>query len=154
MGWSGGEDAPNPPHIPVVISSPIDFNPANNPVYETLGCTGDMLGRSAPTMMDLECMIAKNGESFELLEKLADGWRHIGNHLGIDYKKLNAIASGQSQNEDRLREVFSVWLEEAEQLPHKEHYPLSWNGLRTLISNSKHPEVATDYFNFLENNSF
>ena len=50
--------------------------------------------------------------------------------------------------------VFKHWLENAAGLPHHARYPLSWQGLNTLLEDIGKMEVAKQYFELLENVSF
>ena len=50
--------------------------------------------------------------------------------------------------------VFKLWMENAVGLAHHTRYPLSWQGLNTLLEDIGKREVAKQYFEFLENMSF
>ncbi len=90
------------------------------------------------------------GEKFELTKLIGTNWLKIGSTLGLEPDTLDSIMNQHSNNQGRLREVLLTWLDRASGLPHSEDYPLSWQGLGTLLDDSGKEEVASQYFSFLD----
>ena len=91
---------------------------------------------------------------FNLAHHISCYWKKIGLKLGMEYNQLEDIERNRYDDEERLMRVFSHWLENAAGLPHHACYPLSWQGLNTLLEDIGKMEVAKQYFEFLENVSF
>ena len=102
-------------------------------------------------MSDLLFLKNKNDEKFRLAERISSKWETIGLILGIEYGMLEAINKDHSRSEDKLRKVFSIWLENAGNLPKHGEYPYTWKGLKNLLEDIGVTEVSKAYFKFLEN---
>ena len=93
----------------------------------------------------------KNGtERFKLSETLSSRWQKIGIVLGIENNRIRDIDNEYRQTEEKYREILSIWLNEASNLPNSDDYPLSWEGLKTLLEDISMCEVAKQYFSFLD----
>ena len=90
------------------------------------------------------------GKSFNLADRVSGSWKMIGLRLGIEPDVLHSIEHNRVDDSDRLWNVLSRWLENAAGLPHCADYPLSWQGLNTLLEDIGKPEVAKQYFEFLD----
>ena len=112
----------------------------------------EYLGRKEPRLEDL-CTAVINREAgtrFNLADRIIASWRTIGLRLGLQLDVLDSIESNRVDNAKRLLRVFGQWLENASQLPHHHDYPLSWQGLNTLLEDIGKLEVARQYFEFLD----
>ena len=89
-------------------------------------------------------------ESFRLLDRVESHWKAIGEVLGLEHVKLEAIKNGKDKDSERIVAVFTIWMENACELPRSKYYPLSWQGLRTLLYDAEVAEIANQYFEFLE----
>ena len=112
----------------------------------------EYFGREAPTMEELCVAVIDHptGKRFNLSNHISDSWKIIGLTLGMESGLLNSIGRNRYDDAERLMTVFSRWLENAAGLPHHAHYPLSWQGLNTLLEGIGKVEVAKQYFEFLE----
>jgi hypothetical protein len=88
---------------------------------------------------------------FNLANHVSASWMEIGLRLGIERNLLSSIQDDRPDNFKRLSKVFGIWLENATGLPHHADYPLSWQGLHTLLEDVEKTEVAKQYFEFLDN---
>ena len=110
------------------------------------------LGRPAPIMSDF--ILVKNDEKHDerkLSQRISTCWEKIGIVLGIEHNIIEGINNGPGHTEDHFREIIAIWLDEASGLPNSARYPLSWEGLKTLLEDIDKCEVAKDYFSFLDN---
>ena len=89
------------------------------------------------------------GRRFNLANHISGSWKVLGLTLGMEFDLLGSIGSKTPENTERLMTVFSRWLENAAGLPHHARYPLSWQGLNTLLEDVGKMEVAKQYFKFL-----
>ena len=115
---------------------------------------GQYFGREAPTMEDLCVAVIDHptGKRFNLVHHISSRWRKIGLKLGMEYNQLESIERRFRYNDEEiLMNVFKLWVENADGLPHHARYPLSWQGLYTLLENIGKMEVAKQYFEFLGN---
>jgi len=96
----------------------------------------------------LERSDSENGD-FDLLEELAPHWNKLGSTLGILKKDLDVIKSGAAADYVRLKLVWSKWFNRTEELSHTNNYPPTWKGLRKLLVDSGHEEIANRYFLFM-----
>jgi hypothetical protein len=109
-------------------------------------------GREEPKLEEL-CSTVTNratGKSFNLANHISASWRMIGLALGIEPNRLTSIERKGFNDTERLIAVFSRWLENAAGLPHYSDYPLSWQGLNTLLQDVEKIEVARQYFELLD----
>ena len=113
-------------------------------------------GREAPTIRNLCVAVIDHptGKSFNLAHHISRSWKKIGLQLGIELNKLESIERSRCDDEETLMSIFKLWMENAVGLPHHARYPLSWQGLNTLLEDIGKREVAKQYFEFLENMSF
>ncbi len=88
-------------------------------------------------------------ESFNLADRIGNCWNNIGLTLGIEHDVLEGIRSNNGNNPERLQNVFNRWLGNAAGLPNHHLYPLSWQGLKTLLEDCQKKEVAKQYFEFI-----
>ena len=109
-------------------------------------------GREAPRMEELCTAVVDSatGKRFNLTNYISGSWKIIGLTLGMEFDLLGSIGSRTPDNTERLMTVFSRWLENAAGLPHHSRYPLSWQGLNTLLEDIGKIEVTKQYFEFLE----
>ena len=68
----------------------------------------------------------------------------------MELSLLNSIERNRYDDAERLMTVFGHWLENAAGLPNHAYYPLSWQGLNTLLEDIGKVEVSKRYFEFLE----
>jgi hypothetical protein len=87
-------------------------------------------------------------ERFRLGEKIATKWHQIGTRLGLEKDFLESLEELHGADK-RLDKVLGKWFDNADDLPHKDEYPLTWKGLKTLLEDVEKGEVAKQYFNFL-----
>lgn len=105
-------------------------------------------GLQSPKLEHLEYVTNKTtGASFRLMDKIATKWKIIGLMLGMEYDHLNEIGKEWNTNFDRLADVLAYW--QANDNPHHDTYPHSWQGLRTLLNDAGATEIANQYFDFL-----
>ena len=112
----------------------------------------EYFGREAPTIEDLCIAVIDHptDKRFNLSNHISDSWKTIGLTLGMELGLLNSIGRNRYDDADRLMTVFRRWLENAAGLPHHAGYPLSWQGLNTLLEDIGKTEVAKQYFEFLD----
>ena len=91
--------------------------------------------------------LQSRSERFRLLDRIESHWRAVGEALGVDCIKLER---GKSDDSERITAVFSNWIENACELPRSKDYPLTWQGLRTLLYDTEVAEIANQYFEFLD----
>lgn len=111
------------------------------------------LGRKQPSMGDLKFVkrtLKAKSECFRLLDRIQSHWRVIGEALGIEHYTLDSIKKKNDEDSERIAAVFVIWIENARELPHSKDYPLSWQGLRTLLYDVDLAERAIQYFEFLQ----
>ena len=88
------------------------------------------------------------GEKKELrmLDNLSADWENIGEILGLKTTDITAIRNaGAGKNPLQcLRDVFTRWLDNADNMPSKEHYPCNWTGVYNLLLDSQHSTPAKD----------
>ena len=109
-------------------------------------------GCEAPRIKDLCTAVVDRatGNRFNLKNHISDCWKTIGLTLGMELSLLNSIERNRFDDAERLMTVFGHWLENAAGLPNHAYYPLSWQGLNTLLEDMGKVEVAKRYFEFLE----
>ena len=112
----------------------------------------EYFGREAPTIENLCIAVIDHptDKRFNLSNHISDSWKTIGLTLGMELGLLNSIGRSRYDDAERLMTVFSRWLENAAGLPHHSRYPLSWQGLNTLLEDIGKTEVAKQYFEFLD----
>lgn len=105
------------------------------------------MGKTHPESHDLK--FVKGKKNFRLTARIAGDYRTIAATLGVDDATLTTI---EKTNEfpSRIDKVFNVWLQNANQLPQADSYPLTWDGLRELLKDSDLANVADEYFEVLE----
>ena len=108
------------------------------------------LGRPAPNIEDISFI--KNGtEIFELSKRICSRWQKIGLVLGIEHDKMRYLAADKSrETEEKYKKILDIWLDEASSLPNSDDYPLSWQGLKTLLEDIDESAVAKQLFAFLD----
>lgn len=90
------------------------------------------------------------GKQYRLVSRICSSWQDVGSILGINQEKLDSIREeNMLRTENRIRRVFSLWLENAAQLPKCEYYPLSWQGLYDILLDCEFSTAAMEYFEFL-----
>ena len=89
------------------------------------------------------------GTRFRLSDKILAKWDIIGETLGLDHDTIEAINDDERRAEKKLRRVLSKWFDNAGALPNHQDYPLTWDGLRTLLVDIQKKEVAEQFFEFL-----
>jgi hypothetical protein len=111
----------------------------------------EYFGREEPRLEELCTAVTDRatGRSFNLANHISASWKVIGLTLGMEPNRLTSIERKGYDDSERLMTVFSRWLENAAGLPHHADYPLSWQGLNTLLQNTERREVAKQYFEFL-----
>ena len=114
---------------------------------------GQYFGREAPTMEELCVAVVDHptGKRFNLAHHISSSWKKIGLKLGMEYNQLESIERNRYDDEERLMRIFKLWVENAAGLSHHARYPLSWQGLNTLLEDIGKMEVAKQYFEFLGN---
>ena len=112
----------------------------------------EYFGREAPTIEELCIAVIDHptDKRFNLSNHISDSWKTIGLTLGMELGLLNSIGRNRYDDAERLMTVFSRWLENAAGLPHHARYPLSWQGLNTLLEDIEKTAVAKQYFEFLD----
>ena len=95
------------------------------------------------------------GEKYKLWEKIVSRWYDIGTLLRIENDILESIQVEPGRAESKLRSVLMKWFSSAANLPHRDEYPLTWRGLKTLLEDIEQEEfkVADEFFEFLRNMS-
>ena len=111
----------------------------------------EYFGRETPTIGELCIAVIDHPKDkrFNLSNHISDCWKNIGLTLGMELGLLNSIGRNRYDDAERLLTVFSRWLKNAAGLPHHARYPLSWQGLNTLLEDIGKTEVAKEYFEFL-----
>ena len=112
----------------------------------------EYFSREVPTIREL-CIAVTNhptGKRFNLSDHISGSWKTIGLTLGMEFNVLTSIERNRYDDAERLMTVFKRWLENAAGLPHHARYPLSWQGLNTLLEDIGKMETAKQYFEFLE----
>ena len=109
-------------------------------------------GCEAPRINDLCTAVVDRatGNRFNLKNHISDSWKTVGLTLGMELSLLNSIERNRYDDAERLMTVFGHWLENAAGLPNHAYYPLSWQGLNTLLKDIGKVEVSKRYFEFLE----
>lgn len=88
----------------------------------------------------------KTDEQFLLYEKIVDAWFDIGVRIGIAPERLTS----NNGDENMLLKLLLTWFDNAVRLPNSKDYPLSWEGLKTLLQDVGKGQVVEDYFKFLD----
>ena len=90
------------------------------------------------------------GTEIRITKELADVWYTIGQKLGVKKEKLEAVGeSTDYTNDERLKEVWNLWLNNTDELIYRKKYPPSWEGFRKLLKNIGKQNVAREFFEFL-----
>jgi hypothetical protein len=102
-------------------------------------------------MRDIE---SEGVAEFELLTRIAVYWRSIGKSLGIEDHKVEEI-SKRPRHRDCLRDVLLPWVFHSDELPKAKKYPVTWQGLFTLLIDSDPGDdrvifCAVSYFKSIE----
>ena len=88
------------------------------------------------------------GEKKELmiLDDLSPDWEHIGETLGFRPPEIKTILyAGASKTPLQcLLHVFTKWLDNADDMPFKKHFPSNWTGVYNLLVDSQHGTTAKD----------
>ena len=93
---------------------------------------------------------ARSGDdTFRLLSKIKSRWREIGATLQVDDSDIVTIEEDKHKLDDKILEVFRLWIDNASGLPGKDDYPHTWQGLYNILQYSELKEVANQYFEFL-----
>ncbi len=106
------------------------------------------LDQDCPTSNQLSFLKTKNG-TYRLYENIAIHYKKIAGTLGIDANKITLIEHGSSDDVSRVSQVFQEWFENADQLPNRQYYPLTWEGLREILKDSDLANVAERFFEVL-----
>ena len=89
-----------------------------------------------------------NGEIKELriLDDLSPDWEGIGETLGFKPSVIKAIRNAGSGKTPLqcLRDVFTRWLDNADNMPFKKRFPSNWTGVYNLLLDSQHGTTAKD----------
>ena len=130
----------------------LDTTPQPHPLPSRQHICSEYFGQEVPTIEDLCITVIDDltGKRFNLSNHISDSWKTIGLTLGMELDLLNSIGRNRYDDAERLMMVFIRWLENAAGLPHHARYPLSWQGLNTLLKDIGKTEVAKQYFEFLE----
>ena len=90
---------------------------------------------------------------FCLTDALSPAWHAIGLKLGIRGDILQGIEVARDTDVQRLGAVWTMWLDESDQIANDRVYPFSWSGLRRLLANSGKKNIANEFFEYLDNHN-
>jgi hypothetical protein len=102
-----------------------------------------------PPMTMEHLFLVKNeatGAEFNLTRSISSFWRSFGLKLVMDEETLDTININNNTDEERLSQVWTMWFYYN---AGRKKYPLSWEGLRKLLADSRQKVIAKDYFEFL-----
>ena len=87
----------------------------------------------------------ENGVKHELriYSDISHKWREIAELLGFHPGQIESLQDEYRRNGDRVRHVLGRWFEDAVNLPHHDpnKYPLSWDGLLSILHDAQLGEV-------------
>lgn len=108
------------------------------------------LNKPAPEWGDLDFIRnPTTREKFELAKMIGSIWSTIGSRLRIEPNLLDCMMDEERNNGRCLQRVFDEWFSNAPGMKNHKLYPLSWQGLRTLLEDCDKEEIARKYFDFL-----
>ena len=86
----------------------------------------------------------ENGVDRELriYSKIAQKWREIATQLGLQQEEIESINSDYCTSYCCITIVLGQWLENARNLPNASRYPKSWQGLISLLEDTKLYDVV------------
>lgn len=105
---------------------------------------------SRPTMSDIQLVINKRGEKYELMKNISGRWHDIGSRLGLTTNQLNGIETNKGNQDQRFIAVMDDWICDADGLPHASKYPYSWTGLYRLLADSGVSTYAKELTTFMQ----
>lgn len=71
---------------------------------------------------------------FSLANAVSSAWYAIGQELGVRKDILDCIEIKHDTDEKRLHVVWTLWINESDQIANDEKYPVSWRGLHRLLA--------------------
>ena len=85
-------------------------------------------------------------KELRILDNLSADWECIGEILGFRPPEIDAIrhAGAGKTPIQCLREIISKWMQNAGNMPSSKQYPCNWNGLYSMLMDSKHGATAND----------
>ena len=79
---------------------------------------------------------------FRIYSKIAHKWREIATQLGLQQEEIESIDSDYCTSYCCITIVLGRWLENARNLPNASRYPKSWQGLISLLEDTKLYDVV------------
>ena len=85
-------------------------------------------------------------KELRIMDDLSADWERSGEMLGFRPPEINAIrhAGAGKTPIQCLREVFSKWIQNGDNMPSSKQYPCNWTGLYNVLIDSKHGGTADD----------
>ena len=88
------------------------------------------------------------GEKKELriLEDLSADWKKVGETLGFTPQKIKTIENPGANKipSDCLRDIFTGWMENADNMLDKKRFPSNWKGVYNLLEACQHGTTSKD----------
>ena len=81
----------------------------------------------------LEYVDAGETKKLKIYDQIAPKWRKVGEILGLENCELDSIQHDREDDRGKATAVLQKWMENANNLARPDKYPMTWNGLVTLL---------------------